>query len=282
MSSDLRPTPYPEINAILLELLASVQKILGAQFVGMYLYGSLAAGDFDQDSDIDFLVVTAEQISLEIFSALQAMHARIGAMDGTWAKELEGSYLPQGALRRHDPANTSYPHIDRGGSTLRVEPHGCDWVIQRHILREKGIVLAGPPLKDLIDPVSPDDLRRATIESLREWWAPMLDTPAQLGLSRGYQSYAVLTMCRMLYTVHYGAVVSKRVAARWVQETLNARWLPLIERAWVGRNNPSLEAEAGDVKETKEFIRYTLERCKQIKFEIGYRNQNTVENKWKL
>ena len=41
------PTPYPEVNAILNVLLADVRAILGDQFVGFYLYGSLASGDFD-------------------------------------------------------------------------------------------------------------------------------------------------------------------------------------------------------------------------------------------
>jgi len=266
----MRPTPYPAVNAILLELLTSVQKILGAQFVGMYLYGSLSSGDFDPGaSDIDFLIVTADQVSSEIFSALQAMHARVGATDSKWAAELEGSYIPLSALRRYDPADDVYPHIDRGGANLRVEPHGSDWVIQRHILREKGIVLAGPPLKDLIDPVSPNTLRRATIKSLHQWWAPMLNDLTKLQRSRGYQSYAVLTMCRMSYTVQHGVVVSKPTAARWAQETLDVRWSPLIERAWVGRRNPGLNAEAGDVKETLEFIRYTLERCREFELPDG-------------
>jgi hypothetical protein len=41
------PTPYPDVNAILNVLLAAVRAILGNQFVGFYLYGSLASGDFD-------------------------------------------------------------------------------------------------------------------------------------------------------------------------------------------------------------------------------------------
>lgn len=257
----MQSTPYTDVNAILLELLASVQKILSAQFVGMYLYGSLAAGDFDEDSDIDFLVVTADEISAELFSELQAMHARIGAIDSKWAIELEGSYIPQRVLRRYDPVNAIHPHIDRGGSALLAEPHGSDWVIQRHILREKGIVLAGPLLKNLIDPVSPNDLRRANLESLHQWWAPMLNDPMRLQRSRGQQSFAVLTMCRALYVMQFGKVVSKRTAARWAQETLDARWTPLIDRAWVGRNNPHSQADAEDVTETLEFIRYTVEEC---------------------
>jgi hypothetical protein len=38
-----------------------------------------------------------------------------------------------------------------------------------------------------------------------------------------YRCYAVLTMSRMLYTLHHGEIASKRVAARWAQEVLDRR-----------------------------------------------------------
>lgn len=260
------PTAYREVNALLRELLESVQTVLTNQLVGVYLFGSLASGDFDGASDIDLLVVTDDEISGELFSALQAMHARIALGNSSWATQLEVSYMPQRALRRYDPAHALHPHIDRGaGQSLRMMQHDSDWVVQRYTLRERGIALAGPAPRTLIDPVSPNDLRQAMLAVLRGWWAPMIVDHAHLH-SRGYQSYTVLSLCRVLYTLQYGTVVSKPVAARWAQETLEVRWRPLIERALVGRQHPQLEASAEDVRGTVALIRYTLERSRQ--FEI--------------
>lgn len=98
---------------------------------------------------------------------------------------------------------------------------------------------------------------------LSGWAAQILDEPAQMK-HRGYQSYTVLSLCRILYTLQFGTVVSKPVAARWTQETLDERWVPLIERTWEGRHNPGLEASADDVKGTLEFIQYALERSRQF------------------
>ncbi len=255
-----QPTPYPAVNAVLHELLAGVQAILGNHFIGMYLYGSLTSGDFDQDSDVDVVVVTDDEISGDLFSALQDMHLHIATIDSWCATQLEGSYIPRHALRRYDPNHALHPHIDRGrGESLRMMQHDSDWVIQRHILREQGVVVVGPALQTLIDPVQPNDLRRAVLEILRGWWAPMLHDPAQLH-SRGYQSYAVLTICRMLYTLEHGAIISKPVAARWAQETLDERWVSLIERAWLGRHDPLSKAQSDDVNGTLDFIRYALAR----------------------
>jgi hypothetical protein len=41
------PTPYPEVNAILDELLESIRPLLGRHLVGLYLEGSLTGSDFD-------------------------------------------------------------------------------------------------------------------------------------------------------------------------------------------------------------------------------------------
>src|SRR5688572_27167031 len=94
------PTPHPEVNTILQELIERVRNILGSHFIGMYLDGSLTSADFDEDSDIDFVVVTDEDISGDLFSELQQMHDRIATIDSPFAVQLEGSYISQYGLRR--------------------------------------------------------------------------------------------------------------------------------------------------------------------------------------
>lgn len=251
------PTPYTDVNAVLRQLLDGALDILGERFVGMYLYGSLAAGDFAPDnSDIDFVVVTDDDLTDELFQALKKMHGRIAAGVSKWATELEGSYIPRRALLRYNPQDARHPHIDRGRSGgLNVEQHDSDWVVQRYVLRERGVVLAGPAIETLIDPISPDELCQALRELLRSWWSPMLTDPARLR-SPGYRCYAVLTMCRMLYTFQHGTVASKPVAARWALKTIERRWAELIRHAlaWPCATPPD------NLDETLDFIRYTLKR----------------------
>ena len=254
------PTPYVDVNQMLDELMSRVQAILGDRFVGMYLDGSLTTGAFDSDSDIDFVVVTGEEVSGDLFASLQAMHDRIATLNSPWAIQLEGSYISRRALRRYDPAHSVHPNIERGqGERLKMVFHDAAWLVHLSIVREHGITLAGPAPKTLIDPVSPADLRRAMVSMLPGWAGSILDTPARIQ-SRGYQSYIVLSLCRVLYTLQHGTVTSKPAAARWAQETLGGAWAPLIERAWVGRHGPDGAAAADDVNETLAFIRYTMAR----------------------
>lgn len=263
------PTPYADVNAVLHDLLSSVQTLLGDHFRGMYLSGSLALGDFaPHRSDIDFVVVTDANLPDDLLSSLQAMHVHFNASSSPWATEVEAAYIPQDALRRYDPAHARHPHIERGGDeVLDMDQLDTGWVIQYYILREHGVVVAGPPPHTLIDPVPSQDLCRAAVVLMDEWWGTMLHDPAPLQY-RGYQVYAVLTMCRMLYTLDSGAVVSKPIAARWAQGALGERWAALIERALAWRKDRTWGEDAqdtpgGDVDETQALIHYTLERCRQ-------------------
>ena len=255
----MQSTPYPDVNAILHEVYTGARAILGDSFVGMYLYGSLTTATFDPDSsDIDFLVVTTEEIRGDKLDALIQMHARIASSDSKWAIQLEGSYIPQDVLRRYDSRYTQHPHIDRGAGILAVLQHDTDWVVQRHVLREHGITIAGPPIQTLIDPISPDDLHHALRLMLDVWWKPMLNNPEPLQHA-GYRSYAIMTMCRVLYTFEHGTVVPKGVATDWAQEYLGERWSPLIDLANRNRNGTPLVT----VEAALNFIRYTVAHAKQ-------------------
>lgn len=233
--------------------------ILGERFIGLYLCGSLVSGDFNpQTSDIDFVVVTADELPGDVVSALKAMHTRLAASGLKGAARLEGDYIPLLALRRYDPRRASYPHLGVDGH-FDVEHHGSDSVIQRHTLREQGVGIAGSSLQTLIDPVEPNDLRQAALELLREWWLPQLHHPFRLRSSE-YQAYAVLTMCRALYTLQHATIVSKPVAARWAQEALDERWAELIGQALAWRP----DAQSDNLIETLDFIRHMLERSQQF------------------
>ena len=256
----ISPTPYPDVNEILNFMLVDVKEILGKHFLGMYLYGSLANGDFDEHSDIDVLIVTDGELSEDVFSAVQKMHKHINGLDSPWAKQVEASYIPQAALRRFDPMNKLHPHMDRGdGEVLHMMSHESDWIIQRYLLREHGIVITGPSLRDLIDPVSSGALRQAVTDVLPFWVNPILDEPAQIK-KRGYQSFIVLSLCRMLYTLRQGKVLSKAAAAQWALENLDPRWRALIERALIGRRNPDLDAESQDIHATLNMMQYVLDQ----------------------
>jgi hypothetical protein len=261
-----RPTPYSDVNAIVSDLTAGMLAVLGDQVIGLYLDGSLANGDFDEISDIDFIAVTRGEVSDDQFLELQRMHARITNGNSIWATELEGSYISQDALRRHDPANATHPNIERGpDERLKIARHDAGWVIHRHIMRERGIVVLGPPPATLVDPISPVDLKQAAHSVLQGWAAGLLTNPNWADAD-GYHSYIVLTLCRILYTIKTGAVASKRASVVWAQTELAGPWRDLIERAWnvrqtwFEREAGATPSMSGQSEATRAFLVYALEQ----------------------
>lgn len=251
-------TQYPDVDAILSEFLSRVQPILRERLVGVYLFGSLAAGGFDAASDIDVLVVTDSGITAEQFAELRTMHEEIALLDSPWAVQMEVAYLGVDALRRYDSANAIHPQLERGsGVKLEWEKHFR--LVERIVLRERGIVLTGPHPRDLIDPVPPQALRLSMLRMFDEWILPLLAGGASFH-SRGDQSYTVLSLCRALFTLETGEVASKTAAARWAQVELGDRWVSLIDRALLGRHKPQLDPESWDVQETLEFARFAAGR----------------------
>src|SRR6516225_7364631 len=71
------PTPFADLNALLTELVDAARRSLGANFVGAYLQGSFALGDFDAHSDVDFLVVVDRDLDETGEAALQALHGAL-------------------------------------------------------------------------------------------------------------------------------------------------------------------------------------------------------------
>ncbi len=254
------PTQHPEVNTLLQQLSETLQLILEEQLVGMYLFGSLTSGTFDEFSDIDILVVTAREITKDQFQALKSAHQRLQESGSYWATQLEVVYISTAALRRYDPANNCHPHIDRGqGEVLHYTDHDEDWIVQRYNLQESGIVVSGPHPRELIDPLTPEDLKAASRAMLSKW-GPWLESNPHLLESRGYQTYVVLTLCRILCGLETGTYTTKPAAAAWAQKQLPDHWHPLITRALKGRQQPGKDPVEGDIQATWALLQYIQER----------------------
>lgn len=250
-------TPYDDVNELLNLLLTNVKEILKDEFVGMYLYGSLSSGDFNpKSSDVDFLVVTTDYLSEKTIAELEATHNQTWATSLKRAGKLEGAYIPKELIRKHNPNGFPVPTINEG--KFYLDTPGSDWVIQRHIVRECGVVLEGPDPKTLIDFVSAEDIRKSIMGVLHEWWFPMLENPNWLQENDdGYRSFAVITMCRVLHGLEHGTITSKPKAVQWARTKVDSRWHSLIDDAVAVSNH---EEKQIDLDETLDFIKYIKER----------------------
>jgi hypothetical protein len=253
------------------ELVGSVQAALGDTFVGAYLQGSFAVGDFDRHSDMDFIVVTAEELLADEVQALQTVHARVYALDCAWAQHLEGSYFPTNVLRQPPSGSRHWDEselsgatplwfLNNGSSALVLSDH-CNTLLVRWVLRERGVNLAGSDPATLIDPIPDAALRSEILAAIRGRGQEIQAHPQEYN-NRFYQTYVVLNFCRMLHDLRNGYPGSKRAGAEWAKANLDPTWAGLIDRTRTGRPTPEVAvrqpADPADFQATLAFVQYVI------------------------
>jgi predicted nucleotidyltransferase len=222
-------TRYPDMDQLLRPLCDQLRRILERQLIGLYLYGSLATGDFDpQISDIDLLAATASAVNDAQFARLHRFHREWAARNPFWEGRLEIAYVSVAALQTFK-AHDSPIAVMSPGEPFHRKPAGRDYLINWWAVREHGLVLCGPPPATLIAPVSREEFRQAVREHARCWRRWIEDVYRRPALA-----YAILTLCRALYAHQEGDQASKIEAARWAQARF-PEWADLIANALAWR-----------------------------------------------
>ncbi len=259
-----------DVQIILGDLVRQSKKVLQDRFAGVYPYGSLAIGDFDPaSSDLDLVVATSGKLKPGTIEAIAGLHADLDRGSNPWAQRLEVWYVPIHRLKRHDSAagdaclcwSTHHPieEAGQGGpvpTQLAVHDNLAeDWILNRATMWTGNRAFAGPPPRDLIDPIETRTIRSVVGKLLAENWREQCDGPAWMRPAK-YQAFVVLTMCRALYALERGEVITKPRAAAWALEALDPKWVPLIRWALTHRLDPA----PGDLESTLAFLRFSVDR----------------------
>jgi hypothetical protein len=94
-----------------------------------------------------------------------------------------------------------------------------------------GLTLRGPAPATFLPPITSEMLFKALVREVAYLRAEIGAPASEWRDQPFYRAYAVLTLCRILYSYRNGVVVSKTRAARWALRTLPTRWHSLIRRA---------------------------------------------------
>jgi hypothetical protein len=255
-------TPYADLDDLLAEMLVHWQRILGGNLVGAYVQGSFALGSGDQHSDCDWLVATEGPLTGPQIEQLRALHDEIPTREGHWCHDLEGSYAPIFELASVDHLGRQWLFNDHGHRTLTWDEH-CNHAYTRWILREHGIALTGPPPCSFMSAVPGDLLCReaaASLPGLLDDLATWIDMDQ---VAWG-QRYAVVTACRILYTLDTAEVASKPGALEWALRTLDPRWRPLLGQVRDERVlgwEPDQPPRPGEADAARAFVAAVIDRA---------------------
>ncbi len=265
--------PYPELREVLNAFVDEISAELRENLVGIYLVGSIASGDFDLDSDVDFLVVTNTELTEENMKPLQEIQIKIHDIDCYPAKHLEGSYISFTDL--NDWATVGQKklyYFDNGSTTYEQSTHDNQWHV-RWILRERGITLVGQKPETILKSIPLNEMfneiKTAMLEVMK-LFQDEIDHPLSFWNSRFGQSFTVLTYCRMLHTLHTGTVQSKKAGVKWAKQFVEPKWVNIIDQAWNEREGVRFlekirqRAELTLLYETRDFIKYAVAQIDNI------------------
>jgi hypothetical protein len=182
-------------------------------------------------SDIDLLAVSSRVVTEDDIHRLREMHRRIAERHPGWENRIEVAYQSLRGLKTW-PNERSPMGIISPGEPIHLIDAGADWRINWFFVLDHGIALSGPAPDTLIAPMPPELFTEAARELGRDWVTRIHDVTDHRG-----ESYAILTVCRALYSHHTGEPVSKLQAARWV-EARYPEWSHLIEKALERRSSP--------------------------------------------
>lgn len=187
----------------------AITEILAENAPTVYLYGSVALGDFHFGwSDIDILVLTEKQITPEQAERLvrlrQSMTER--EPDNAYYRLFEGGMLPLEAFLTGTPDTVVY----WGTSGQRITDRYAFDSFCRTELLDHGMLLYGKDLRG--------QMRRPVYTDLRADAEHHYQTVRAHGGETGRSLYSfgwLLDISRCIYTLRTGQIIAKTKAAEW-------------------------------------------------------------------
>jgi hypothetical protein len=226
-----------EVTALLQALTDRLPVILGKNLVGIYVYGSLTQRAFNpKRSDVDCIVVTNRELSEVQFRRAGESLARLG-QSNHWAPRLQIIFLIKNEIFTMDSKGCLFQF----GRLQRSRSDGNP-IIWMNVL-ESGLVLYGPRPQSFVPVITPRILFLAFKREVGYLREEIIEKPESKWRNvPSYRAYAVLTLCRILYSFRKGKIVSKPRAARWAIKYLPEEWNEIILQA-LDRNDEGLATD---------------------------------------
>jgi predicted nucleotidyltransferase len=247
------PNIPKELESLFNSVSEQFLKLLGQNLVGIYVYGSLTQGAFDPArSDVDLVVATRRDLS-------DGQIERLGkwldtqAAANEWTTRLQMMIIASREIFTMDARAVHYQFgkLRRDGSDGNPIP----WI---NIL-ESGITLYGPRPSEFVPEITSEMVNDTMVRELGYLSEELGKTDSEWRDMPKYRAYAVLTVCRILYTLRKDRIVSKPRAAIWALRTLPAEWHALVNAAVA---HDAGQAAKLPLREIQGFVRFAQTNCK--------------------
>lgn len=257
----LDPRIPANLRPVLRVYVDALHQMFPERIYALSLYGSLALGGFvERTSDIDFLTVMVGQISEDDQAAIRTLHQKLCRVDRR-AHRLDGEYTELEQIETGE-RDTPCLFVAHGILTGRREVSKAGWMT----LLQCGVSVIGPEPATFIPDVPWEDLEQEMWKNLHAYWSPKAAS-RWLFLSSAWVAFAVLTLCRILYTMDRHTVISKPAAAEYALGVLPVEWHRLIHEALrLHTGEPRLSlyiSRIARASEVRRFVRAVVQLCSE-------------------
>ena len=214
-----------KVTSLLDKMTNDLPAVLSDELAGIYLYGSLTQNAFNpKRSDIDCVIVTKHELTDDQFDTLAEWFAETGSAN-KWTARLQASILIRDEVLLMGSPGCLYQFgkLTRSGS----DGNPIFWL---NIL-ESGVTLYGEPPVNFVPEITSDIVFEALQREVGYIRDEFLSPDSEWRDKPKYRAYAVLTLCRILYTNEKAKIVSKPKAAIWAFRRLPTKFHPIIRQA---------------------------------------------------
>ena len=247
-----------ELAALLRSVATDFPVLLKENLVGVYLWGSLTYGAFDERcSDVDAVGVTRRDLDDAEFSALGKWFSE-SARRNPWTEKLDMRFVIDGEfLDKQSRCGGFY-----SGKLVR---HGSDGnpIIWLNV-GECGVTLWGEDAKQIAPAIADQCLNDALLLELNYLKEDLAKNVGDRSdRSFRHNAYAVLTACRILYTARHRRIVSKERAYDWAVVAIPLAWRRTVTEARSNRLSSHGQTTTDLERDAAEFVRFAEEQTKQ-------------------
>lgn len=244
-----------KLSTLLRELGRQLPVILGRNLVGVYLYGSVTHAGFNpKRSDVDCLVVTSRDLSDAQFRRLGQWLAQM-EKSNPWTQRLQISFLLRDQVLT---MNSKACHYQFG--VLKRSSSDGNPIVWLEFQRS-GKILFGSSPETFLPDIKPNIFSAALDRELAYLKEEISEKPSSAWRDDPmYRAYAVLTVCRILYSAEKRAIASKAAAAKWVLRKWPTRWTKIINQALA--NSESDRVSDIPLKDIEQLIKFATSQVK--------------------
>lgn len=250
------------LRPLLYEYESNLKKYFGNNIFGVYLYNSVALGGFDKDkSDIDFITILNKDFEDKDIPIISLIHNELNNKF-KYAKRMEGMYLTKDKI---------------GKLNLTIKPYlyFCDQKLNSYgyydinyvtwwTLKYNGIPINSPNVSSLNINVQWNNIVETMNYNLNSYWKKKL-YEKELFLSDEWIEFAVMTLCRILYTLDNKGITTKIQSANYAVMSIPNEYKLIIEEA-IRIRKSSCDKSLYETKferenELKCFMNYLIDYC---------------------